>query len=219
MSAAPQKPLIQRLASRGLALFGVRFFDLLYGEKSLLETIPTIATPPGLRVGLASQEELDQLIRRLPSEQVQACRTAREIGSQCWIAWQHDRAVGYSWLDRKAVNLLGWPLFDLPETGAYTYNSFVWPEHRGGRIFQRLTEVIYRQLQADGVSFSCNLVDRSNAASIGARRRFAVVYQPSPVVKLPGRGPFVLGRLPKVGASVEGQLTARIGQSSPSKSA
>lgn len=218
MPAPPQKPLIQRLASRGLALCGVRFYNLLYGERSLLEPIPIIVTPPGVRVGRASQMELDQLIRRTPSEQDEPCRKAREIGSECWIAWHHDRVAGYSWVDRKEVNLLGWRLFELPDSGAYTYNSFVWPEHRGRRIFQRLTEVIYRQLQAEGFSFSCNLVDRSNVASIGARRRFAVVYQPAPVVKIPGKGPFLLGRSPKVGAIVKGQLTARIGQSSPSKS-
>jgi hypothetical protein len=34
-----------------------------------------------------------------------------------------------------------------------------------------------------------------------------MVFQPAPVLKIPGRGPFVLGRSPKLGLTVKDQLT------------
>ena len=209
VSSTPHKPLIQRFASRIAALFGVHFYNLLYGEKSLLEKIETVMPAPEVRVDLAREVEIENLLRRLPPEQSRYCLTAREVGSECWIAWHGEEIAGYSWVNRQQVNLLGWYLFELPESGAYTYNSYVWPEYRGRKIFQLLTEAVYKHMQAEGFAFCGNLVDRSNAASIGARRIFGLVYQPAPVLKIPGRGPFVLGRLPELGMTVKGQLTTR----------
>ena len=213
MTSTPHKPLIQRIASHIAALFGVRFYNLLYGERSLLEKIETVIPTLEVRVETASEEELEAVLSRLPPEQSRYCLTAREVGSECWIAWHGEEIAGYLWVNRQQVNLLGWHLFELPESGVYTYNSYVWPEYRGRKIFQRATEVVYKHLQAEGFAFCCGLIDRSNAASIGARRIFGLVYQPAPVLKIPGRGPFVLGRLPELGLTVKDQLTTRTGQS------
>lgn len=217
MSSTPQKRLIQRFASRIAAFFGVRFYNLLYGEKNLLQEIEAVSTTPEVRVDRARENDVEDLLNRLPVEQRGYCLTAKELGSECWIAWHGEEIAGYSWLNFEQVNLLGWRLFDLPESGAYTYNSYVMQEYRGRRIFQRLTETVYRHIRDEGFAFCGNLVDRSNAASIGARRRFGLIYQPAPVLKIPGRGPFILGRKPELGVSLKAQLTASTGQSSSAK--
>jgi hypothetical protein len=127
----PQKPLIQRIVSRTAALFGVRFYNLLYGEKSLLEKIETVIPAPEVRVDPARNEDIDNLLRQLSPEQERYCSAAREIGSECWIAWHDEQIVGYSWLNRQQVNLLGWQLFKLPDSGAYTYNgNSIWSSSR-----------------------------------------------------------------------------------------
>jgi len=92
----------------------------------------------------------------------------------------------------------------LPPEGAYTYNSWVRPEYRGQKIFQCLTRTVYSELKKESFEFCCNLVDRSNAPSVAARRRLGAQFHAAPILELPGLNPLPLRRLPfgvSVGAS------------------
>ena len=202
MTAAAAKPLAQRLASRVAAIFGVRYFDLLYGEKCLLDSIAHIEPPPEIRIRRASPVELETLLQALPESQAGLGRTARANGGDVWIAWQGSKVAGYTWVNRQAMYLLQWRLLDLPAGGAFTFNSFVFPGYRGRRIFQCLSEHVYRDLKSSGFSFCCNLVDRNNAGSIGARAKFGVDYRPAPVLKLPGYRPVLLARRLEIGSTL-----------------
>jgi ribosomal protein S18 acetylase RimI-like enzyme len=185
---------LERLAGRLAGLFGVHYYTMLYSEKSLVGEIEHIEAPDALEVRPASADDLEAIFARQTEEEERLGRRIHESGGQCLIAWWQDEMAGYSWLHRDRVLLLGDPLRRLPPEGGYTFNSWVWPEFRGRKVFQVLTEHVYRTLKAEGLAFCCNLVDRNNGGSIGARRKFNVAVRPAPILKLPGLDPFPLER-------------------------
>jgi GNAT superfamily N-acetyltransferase len=174
--------------------FGVRYYATLYGEKRLIGPVERIDAPAALDVRPAAEGELVHLTGLLGPKERRLSLRARAEGSECLIAWHEGAVAGYSWINRRVIVFVGDRLASLPPEGAYTFFSFVWPGYRGQKVFQVLTEAVYRRLQQEGFQFCCNMVDRDNAGSIGARAKFGVVYRPAPVLKLPGLRPFVLGR-------------------------
>lgn len=185
---------LQRLAGGLAGLFGVRYYTMLYSEKSLVGEVEHIEAPDALEVRPASAEDLEVIFARQSGSEEELGRRILELGGECLIAWRQEEMAGYSWIHRDRVLLLGDPLTALPPEGGYTFNSWVWPEFRGRKVFQVLTEHVYRTLKAEGLTFCCNLVDRNNGGSIGARSKFHVAVRPAPILKLPGLDPFPLKR-------------------------
>jgi ribosomal protein S18 acetylase RimI-like enzyme len=196
------KALWVRTGSRAAALFGVRFYNMLYGERSLLGALQRVEPPRTLQVREATARDLERMDSELDPAQAEACRIAAAQQSRCVIALDGKQIAGYSWVNTHDIHLLSWRMQALPSEGSYTYNSFVRPEHRGQKIFQCLTEGVYSRLAQEGFRFCCNLVDRDNAPSIAARRRLGAVFHPAPILKLPGLDPFPLQAVP-FGATTE----------------
>lgn len=202
MPETTTKPLWQRVASRTAGLFGVRFYTMLYGERSLVDPIVPIEARVDLDIRLATPADLDRLVAAMQPVDRRLAERAIENDSECLIGWHDTEIAGYSWLNRRRVLLLGEHLCDLPPEGGYTFFSYVWPAYRGKKVFQALTGAVYLYLQADGRRFCCNLVDRNNAGSIGARAKYGVAYQAAPCLKLPGTRPRVLGRRFQMGVTL-----------------
>jgi len=175
----------------------VHYYAMLYSEKSLVGGIEHIEAPDFLEVRAATGAELETILAGQSPDEAGISQRIVAAGGECLIAWRGGAMAGYSWIDRRQVLLLGNRVTDLPDEGAYTFNSYVWPDFRGRRVFQVLTESVYRLLAQEGFAFCCNLVDRNNAGSIGARLKFGVVTRPAPILKLPGVDPWsVRGPLP-----------------------
>jgi hypothetical protein len=202
-STPVRKPLWIRLASRTAGWFGVRFFNMLYGERSLVTPRPPVKPPPGLEIRSATPADLEALQSNLPAALARSCRNAVDHGSRCLVALSGSEIAGFSWLNTEGIYLSSWRLGSLPPAGAYTYNSFVLPTFRGQKIFQCLTESVYSKLEVEGFRFCCNLVDRHNAPSVAARRRLGAEFFAAPILKLPGLNPLPLRRLP-FGVTVPG---------------
>ena len=154
------RPLWVRVASRTAALFGVRFYNMLYGERTLGDAMQLVEPLPGLIVRRATPLDLARLGRVFGPAQAESCRIATAQHSKCFVAVEGEEIAGYSWLNTHDIYLLSWKVQALPPQGGYTYNSFVRPEFRGQKIFQRLTEAVYSELEQEGFQFCCNLVDR-----------------------------------------------------------
>lgn len=197
------KPAWQRAASRVAGIVGVRYYTMLYGERSLLGEIERIEARLDLDVRAATPPELERIRGLMSSPDAYLAGRAVEQGGECLVAWDGETVAGYSWLNRERITLLGDPVCELVPGGGYTFFSFVWPEYRGKRVFQALTGAVYSRLKAEGFRFCCNLVDRNNAGSIGARAKYGVVYQPAPILKLPGLHPRVIGRPFRMGVTLD----------------
>ena len=210
-----RRPLWIRASSRVAALFGVRFYNMLYGERSLLETLEHVEPSSDLMIREATAGDLELLSSVLDPEQAESCRTAADQQSRCLVALHGQEIAGYSWLNTRDVFLLSWRVQRLPPEGGYTYNSFVRPEFRGQKIFQCLTEAVYSQLEQEGFQFCCNLVDKDNAPSIAARGRLGAQFHAAPILKLPGLDPLPLRRLPF--GSTSGDAHAARQGTSPSR--
>ncbi len=191
-----RRPLWVRVASRTASLFGVRFFNMLYGERSLADAIQHVEPSPGLGIRLATPRDLELLQSELSEDQASSCRIAAAQQSRCFTAFAGEDIAGYSWFNTRMIYMLRWKVQALPPEGAYTYNSYVRPEFRGQKIFQRLTEAVYSELEKEGFEFCCNLVDRNNTPSVAARRRLGTQFHAAPFLKLPGMNLLPLRRLP-----------------------
>ena len=191
-----RRPLWVRVTSRTAGRVGLHFYNMLYGERSLVEPVQHVEPPPDLEIRRATARELELVASKLDPPQAESCRIAAAQQSRCLLAMVGQDLAGYSWLNTDDIYLLSWRIQALPPEGGYTYNSFVHPEFRGQKIFQCLTEAIYTELQQAGFEFCCNLVDRDNAPSVAARRRLGAQFRAAPILKLPGLNPVPLLRFP-----------------------
>lgn len=197
----PTKPLHRRVLGPLLAALGVHDFLMLYGEANLSRPLPEVRTGVPFDVALATQSDLDELLPLLPAAQQQACRSSIRFDSQCFLARHDGRIAGYSWYHPTLLSVLHLPIETLPPNIAYTFASYVLPEFRGKKLFQRLTVAVYDHARQEGRDFVCNLVERTNAASIAARQRLSVNFQPVRILALPGLGARFVGRRPQMGAA------------------
>lgn len=195
-TARDSRPSWVRVTSRTAGLFGVRFYNMLYGERSLVDAVQAVEPPPGLEIRRATAQDLELLAAELAPPQAEACRIAAAQQSRCLVAVVGQEVAGYSWLNTADIFLLRWRVQALPPQGGYTHNSFVRPRFRGLKIFQCLTEAVYSDLKQRGFRFCCNLVDRDNAPSVAARKKLGALFRAAPILKLPGLDPLPLRRLP-----------------------
>ena len=197
--SAARKPLHRRLLGPVASALGVHDFLMLYGEADLARPLREIRPGLPFDVAMASRADLDELLPRLPPAQQQACRSSMGFDSQCFLARHDGRIAGYSWYHPTLLSIVHLPMETLPPTIAYTSASYVLPEFRGKKLFQRLTLAVYEHARQEGRGFVCNLVERSNAASIAARQRLSVEFQPVRIVAFPGLGARFVGRRPMMG--------------------
>jgi hypothetical protein len=188
------KPLIQRIASRAAGIFGIRFYNLFYAEKSLRTEIEPVASPIELMVREAGDQDLAAIIDRLGPKIRDNFKSATAIGSTCFVALNEGRIAGYTWINRKNIDLVGHIVAQLPNGGAYNYNSFVFPEFRGKRVFQSMIHLVYTKMKQENCLFAANLVGQDNPPSIAARKRFGVIFQNARFLKLPGFKPLIVGK-------------------------
>lgn len=188
------KPLIQRIASRAAGIFGVRFYNLFYAEKNLQAEIEPVAASIELTIRQAGKEDLAAIVDRLGPKIRDNFKSASAIGSTCLVALSEGRIAGYTWINLKNIDLVGHIVAQLPPGGAYNYNSFVFPEFRGKRVFQSMIYLVYTEMKEKNCRFTANLVGQDNAPSIAARQRFGVLFQNARFLILPGTKPLIVGK-------------------------
>jgi hypothetical protein len=191
---------IKRILSRTAGFFGVRYFDLYYGEKDLRGEVEEVASPIDLKVRRADERDLEHIIGRLGPGTKKNFDFARSIGSVPYVAVHDETIAGYSWCNREMVDLVGMCVARLPPEGSYNYNSLVFEEFRGKKVFQSLMGAVYREMKEAGCTFTANLVAKENKASVAARRRFGVKFQGVRFIKLPFADPIPVGKRFIVGA-------------------
>lgn len=191
---------LRRLIGDLVRPLGVRFFDVHYLEKDLRGELQAIECPIALEVRLAEETDLAGILARSEPEIAARLERARAIGSTCYVAVHEGKIAGYSWANRKVVDMGGLIVARMPAEGAYNYESLVFPEFRGNKIFQCLIGAVYADMKAAGCTFTANLVDTHNAASIAARRRHGVAFQSARYLGVPFLGAVPLGRRFVVGA-------------------
>jgi len=196
------KPLIQRIASRAVGFFGVKFYNLYYGEKNLLVDIEPVDSSIELQIHKATDKDLNTIIDRLSAETRKNFECAKAIGSTCYIAVNDGKIAGYTWVNQKFIDLVGNIVTKLPKGGSYNYNSYVFPEYRGKRVFQSMIRLVYTKMKQEHCRFSANLVGKDNAPSVAARKRFGVLFQNARFLKLPGLKPLIIGKKFVMGKSV-----------------
>lgn len=184
-----------------LATLGFHDFLMFYGEADLAHALPEVRTGLPFDVTLAARADVDELLPLLPAAQQQACQASARFGSVCFLARHDGRIAGYSWYHPTLLSVRHLPIETLPPNVGYTFASYVLPEFRGKKLFQRLTVTVWDHARHEGRRFVCNLVERTNAASIAARRRLNVEFQPVHIRALPGRGARFVGQRPRMGAS------------------
>lgn len=193
---------VRRLIGRLVRPLGVRFFDVFYLEKDLRGELERIESPLALEVRPAVEADLAAIVARSEPEIAVRFDQAKAIGSICYVATHAGEIAGYTWLNRKFVDMGGLLVARLPAAGAYNYESLVFPEFRGRKIFQCMMGAVYADMKAAGCTFTANLVDTHNAASIAARRRYGVAFQSARFLGIPLLGAIPLGRRFVVGKVV-----------------
>ena len=101
-----RRPLWVRVTSRTAGRFGLRFYNMLYGERSLVEPVQHVEPPPDLEIRRATARELELVASKLDPPQAESCRIAAAQQSRCLLAMVGQDLAGYSWLNTDDIYLL-----------------------------------------------------------------------------------------------------------------
>lgn len=181
------------MLGKALGPLGIRYYDLYYGQFRLSNPITPV--PGDVRVSQAHTDEIARLIRDGDDALRASFERALAIDSECWLAKIDGVIAGYTWINCRVFDVVGLPVRLLPPGVAYHYQSYVFPQFRGRKVFQSMIAVVYDWLRKDGWEIAANFVDTRNAASIRARQKFGTELTRTRIIKLPGIKPIYLERV------------------------
>jgi hypothetical protein len=131
----------------------------------------------GQEVRGATREDFERLAEKDPSRQLFLKRI--DSGDRCVLALRQRRIVGYQWFCEHRVHMEERYSFgiEIPSGSIYTYDAFIFPEHRLSGIWVKFHSLYLRNLmQKLGKSRILTMVDRGNVVSLATHLRFG--YRP-----------------------------------------
>ena len=193
-TALKKRPAWQVVASRIARFFGVRFYDLYYGERKLLPLLEPVIPSPPTEVREATDEDLNAIIRRIGGKAQKEFDHNIAIDSTCYVALHEDTIMGYIWVNQQIIDLVGMYLTKLPARHSFSHNAFIFPEYRRKKIYQYLRHTVCSEMYESGcLSIAC-LVDKANTWTIEALKHEGIKFHNAAVLKLPGLKPILLCR-------------------------
>jgi len=183
----------RRWLRRAFRRVGFRRVRFNYFETDLRDR--EFHVPAGIEVAVrrVPPDEIRQRLEELGEFGFRGGERGAAAGDRCYFAEVEGQLAGYSWISTQGIRNGRHLLSPVAPKGVYSYLSFVFPDYRGNKLFQRMLCHIYRELQDEGYEFACNLVSRQNVRSIRSRQRFDAVGKPISLLFLPGTKPWVLG--------------------------
>ena len=190
-----ERPVWQVVAGSTARFFGIRFFDMYFGQRDLSQPTEPVASPLPVEIRLATGDDLDRISRRSDGTTRIAFDHNLAIGSICHIAVHEGSVTGYLWVNQNVVEMAGMHLAQLSARQAFTHSAFVFPAYRGNMIYQRLRQAVCSELYESGCLSVVCLVDKANIRTIEVLKREGVVFHKSGVLKIPGIKPIVFCRM------------------------
>lgn len=95
-------------------------------------------------------------------------------GCRVYVA-KTERVIGFTVINPGFITLMNGCILRMLEPGqAYSFLSYVYPDYRGKKVFQRLKRDVYELLFSQGVETVFSIVDQDNIASIKAQKHLGV---------------------------------------------
>lgn len=189
MASPKNKPAVQVVAGRIARFFGIRFYDLYYGEKNLLS--PPKSAVPSLpsEVRLATPGDLDRIICQVAGDTCTVFDHNNAIDSRCYVAFHEGAIAGYLWVNENVIDLLGMHIADLPPKSSFVHSLMVFPEHRRKGMFQYLFGAACKEMYTAGFHRVTCLVDKANRPAVEAFKHEGMEFHNAPVLKIAGIKP------------------------------
>lgn len=172
MSTTPklEKKLLPKWVWKAVNFLGIHVDKLLYCERSL-KNFPKVRAKIPLSITKASDEDIQFILKRMNIREQKYARYSLKQRNTCYIAKHEGRIAGFSWVSKEGIHLHHRMILSFSGSKAYTHHSYVFPEFRRKKVFQKLTQVICRNLKKEGYVKVCNLIFPGNTPSIKARIR------------------------------------------------
>lgn len=184
------------LVSRALASCGFAFYDMCFGEAGLEHTLEPGCLTRSLTFPVARSQDLERIRNLRGPRMADRILCNERLASRCHVAMSEGEVAGYAWSNTRVFEFLGQSLWDLPPGTMCIHDVFVFPQHRGNRVFQNLLADIFRSGRIQRRHKAFCVVDRSNAPAIAAFQHLGMHFRRAPILKLPGLNPIQLGAKP-----------------------
>jgi GNAT superfamily N-acetyltransferase len=188
------RPGLQAAAGRIARSFGIRFYDLYFGEGELRALPEPVDPSLAVTVCEATPEDLNRMICRTGGAIRAQVEHNLAIRSTCYVAEHEDTVVGYLWVNRETIDLVGMHVAALTQGSSFVHTVFVFPKQRRKGIFQFLFLTACQGLKEAGCASVACLVDKANRQSLEAFRQAGIRFRSAAVLKLPGIRPLFFCR-------------------------
>jgi hypothetical protein len=173
---------------------------MYYVERNLARPIKEFEPGITLDIGLAGPDEEREIIERRPPQHEKRLRFRFASNrTSCYVAKNESEIVGYSMLSTGLLDITGLDARELairqmPSDTGLTHDAYVFPPHRGYRIFHALLGHVYRDQKAAGFVRVINLIDPANVWSLKVHLDMGNKIQRARFLKLPGTRLITVGR-------------------------
>lgn len=194
------KNLPHRLVTSSIRKLGFRWYDMYYVERNLTRLNEAPDPVITLDIGLAGPDEEREIIERRPPQHEKRLRFRFASNrTSCYVAKIDSELIGYSMLSTGLLDMTGLDARELairqmPGDTGLTHDAYVFPAHRGQRVFHALLRHIYRDRKEAGFARVINLIDPSNVWSLKVHLDMGNKIQRVRFLKLPGTGLMTVGR-------------------------
>ncbi len=165
---------INKIVKQFLRNIGFAFYSLYYYEKDLdsFNEKDYISADISQEIKEASEEDIENIILMSDTETKKRIILYKKQGSMCFIALYRGKIVGYTWINKRNINIYDKILCPVKENSVFVFGSFVFPEYRGKHIFQELISFSCTEMKERGYKYISNFVSTDNIPSITARAKF-----------------------------------------------
>ena len=137
--------------------------------------IPEVESLLDFRVEEVSEDDLRAIIKNLEGTGYpESIARALRDGSVMYVA-KNKEPLGFTMLNREFITITNGVILQTLKPGeAYSYLSYVFPQHRGKKVFQKLKQVKYQKEFSKGTKRIYSVVEIDNKASIKAQEHLGV---------------------------------------------
>jgi hypothetical protein len=142
----------------------LKFIELQFFESGIV-----VRPKIDFKIVQALESDMDFIKSRLPEDWSQRIEYSKENNCEFYVA-KGAKIYGFTTVNYDAIEMAnGYIVRKLSDNQAYSFLSFVFPEYRGNRVFQKLKLDVCRMLLQRGIKDIFAFIDVANAASIKAQ--------------------------------------------------
>jgi len=183
------KKLIQKILKK----LKIELFRVYFYERDLHKEVQTVKADVELDIRPTCQQDLEILLNITEEPFKSRLKNYNLDKFHGLIAWHNNKIAGYTWFRDDYLYILKYKIKKLPPNSVMGFDSYVFPEYRGKKVFSQIISEAYGFLKNKGYHKTYGFISLDNTASIKGREKFQMNKKKLDIIIFPTGHKIILG--------------------------